>query len=438
MSLLPLLMACSLVPAQDSLNADIAAHKAAKIEQKTSVNISADGTRKTVRGPSLFETASAMARKGNHQAAIPIFRHLVDASDTLKHREALASSLLAVGQASEAASLLESEISVASSNNGAALYTLGKAWLAVGRYDEALAAFSEASNKLDGDPRPRSARGVTFAALGKINQSLNSFDMALKVRPGDRETVSNKALVMALVDQEDAAVSLLEGLVKDQKATARDRQNLALAYLMKGDRVRAEAMGRLDLDQESLNDTFQFYAEVKSLPVDYRMRALVAGAVDPAWTLRESGNLTLAESDAKDRAAERLITKPKPEPKPEPKPKPKPKMEIPPLLEPEGWAVQIGAYRTIKNLVRGWDILKARNEDILKDIPPRRSEKDFGPRDTKPSGFYYRLNAGPLKNFGEAKKLCKAFKARGTDCWIRPPEKAEGKLPSKKKKEDSQ
>ena len=104
--------------------------------------------------------------------------------------------------------------------------------------------------------------------------------------------------------------------------------------------------------------------------------------------------------------------------------------EVPPLLGPEGWALQIGAYRTIKNLMRGWSILYGQSGDLLKDIPPRRSEVVLENKGGGPGGFYYRLNAGPLKTFGQARDLCAALQARGTSCWIRPPEKTEGNLPS--------
>lgn len=427
--IMPLFTACSFFSGAGSAhsspsatNADVAPYL--KTGQMAS-NQAAPG-QDTGSVADLRSTALNLAAQGDHQAAIPIFRHLLASSDTMQNRSALGASLVAVGQHSEAAMILR-PVTEQGSGHGLAWYNLGKAWLALGRYDEALGAFSEAANRLDGDPRPRRARGVVFAALGQIKRSMNSFDMALQIAPGDRETLSNKALVEALTGQEESAIKRLEKLIKSGQAQARDRQNLALAYLMQGNRDKAQAMGRLDLDDESLADSFAFYQEITSLPVEYRMRALVTGAVDPAWSRREAGNLKLADTDMKKQAAERLIAKPAP--KPAEKPQPKPEPVIPPLLEPEGWAVQIGAYRTIKNLVRGWAILKNKNKDILKGIPPRRSEKDFGPKQGKPSGFYYRLNAGPLKDFKSAKVLCQAFKERGTDCWIRPPEKAEGKLP---------
>ncbi|WND03391.1 tetratricopeptide repeat protein [Temperatibacter marinus] len=429
----PLVSGCSGLSGPSFDNADVTALRQAKPNMQRAHTEDPQVSSSEYRR-NLYNTALILARKGDHQAAIPIFRHSLASSDTLERRTALASSLVAVGQHQEAAQLLQ-EVTNAGTGHGETWYTLGKSWLALGRYDEALAAFSEASNRLTGDPRPRSARGVTFAAMGNISSALNSFDMALKVRSQDRETLSNKALVQALSDNEGAAIEILETLVDTEQADPRDRQNLALAYLMQGEDEKAHAIGRIDLDQETLTDTFLFYQEIKALPIDYRMRALVSGAVDPAWDSRESANMKLANNDNRIEAAKRIILKPAPEPRPTPPPLPEPVVQedpvIPPLLEPEGWAVQIGAYRTIKNLVRGWDILKERNADILEGIPPRRSEKDFGPRDSTPSGFYYRLNAGPLENYSAAKILCDAFIERGTDCWIRPPEKPEGKLPSR-------
>ncbi len=102
---------------------------------------------------------------------------------------------------------------------------------------------------------------------------------------------------------------------------------------------------------------------------------------------------------------------------------------VPALLGPEGWALQIAAYRTKEELRPGWEKLKAKYFDIIGHLAPRRSEIDFGDRETQPNGYYYRLNAGPLTSYEEARVACEKIQEMGTDCWVRPPEIAEGDLP---------
>ena len=93
--------------------------------------------------------------------------------------------------------------------------------------------------------------------------------------------------------------------------------------------------------------------------------------------------------------------------------------------------MQIAAYRYGREVVKGWEELKDLYRDIIGHLEPRRSEVNFGPREeTGPKGFYYRLNAGPLSGFEEAKEICSRLIIAGGECWIRPPEPIEGKLPS--------
>ena len=104
-------------------------------------------------------------------------------------------------------------------------------------------------------------------------------------------------------------------------------------------------------------------------------------------------------------------------------------LELLPDDPTSGYALQIAAYRTMAHLERGVRILYDEAGDILKGLPPRYSEVDFGGRDTYPHGFFYRLNAGPLDSLEEANDKCAQLKDRGIACWVRPPEPAEGQLP---------
>ncbi len=401
----------------------------------------------------LLAIATELAAKGDHEAAIPLYRHVATTTRAPAAVTALAVSLSALGNHAEAEEILET-LAARQELDGNGWYQLGKTRIALGKFDAALAALDQAAPLMPGNSKLASARGITLAALGRTKEALGAFRNTV-----DPAGLSNMALVFAMTDQPEAAVNILEPLAKSGAAGVQARQNLALAYLLAGRDEDAFKMARLDLDPASVNETFTFYRSLSSLPTDRRMQALVAGVVDPSWTREEAGNLMMADSQPSREAAKRIaagpviakpvIAKKEPE-KPAtmaeaPKPEPAPKAdvanyeltEIPPLVEPTGWALQIGAYRNVKALMRGWTILFRANADLLAKIPPRRSEVDFGNRDGKPKGFYYRLNAGPLKTLAEARTLCKELKARGTDCWIRPPEKNEGTLPNAKPESES-
>lgn len=377
----------------------------------------------------LLTIAQDMAAKGDHEAAIPLFRHLAATGLQPDAVTGLAASQLAMGNSEVALRLMEQAgggKSRSLSSDGH--YTYGKAALAEGRFDEALRGFSMATTLAPQDTRPRSGMAIALAANGEVAAAVAALHGA-----SDNDGLSNKALVLAASGNAEDAIRILEPLMMSGSAGARDRQNLAMAYLLAGQENRAFQIARLDLDAASVHDTFTFYRSLQSLDTRSRMRALVTGTIDPSWTTAEAGNLSLENSDARAAAAERLVAEASAPPAPvrtlAAAPAPVELTAVPPLLEPEGWALQIGAYRTLPQLVRGWKLLYVRNQDILNGIPPRRSEVDFGKRDEGPSGFYYRLNAGPLATLGEARIMCEELKRRGTRCWIRPPEASEGRLP---------
>ncbi|MFC4346792.1 tetratricopeptide repeat protein [Kordiimonas lipolytica] len=378
--------------------------------------------------------ADDLATNGQHEAAIPLYRHLGARSGDPAVLSALANSLSARGAHEEAVRILTT-LGARGQMDGNSWYTLGKTNLALGQFEDALSAFDQARAYAPGDTKILSGLAISEAALGRTGDAMNTLAVV-----ADPTGLSNRALLYATTGHPEVAVSILEPMVKAGMLGPQGRQNLAMAYLLDGRESDAFKIARLDLDPETIGDTFTFYRSLSSLAPSERMQALVTGTIDPSWTRDEAANLQIADSTDRQEAAKRLMEKPvmmakAPEPEPEPETEPVVAQadyeltEIPPLVEPEGWALQIGAYRTIENLMRGWTILYRQSGDLLQDIPPRRSEVDFGDRDTDPKGFYYRLNAGPLKTLKQAKDLCKELRARGTSCWIRPPEKTEGSLP---------
>ena len=353
---------------------------------------------------------------GNAPAAVALYRQAMSGGNT-RARIGLGRALNAVGNYYEAERVLAP---LATSGNAAANHELGKARMALGNYEGALSAFDKAADGAAFDADSLTGRGVALAATGDVSGALSAFDDALASEPDHQNALSNKALLTALVGESAAAIDMLENMVRGGLAGPRDRQNLALAYLVAGRRDEATAMARIDLDAVSVDETFTFYSALFALPPSERMKALLTGVIEPRQDYSDAGNLVLKDNENRQAAAARLTALPAPEILP----------DIPPLLEPEGWAIQIAAYRKIEQLVRGWKILYAANKDILEGIEPRRSEVDFGGRAEYPDGFFFRLNAGPLATLAEAQDVCNALKARGTACWIRPPEPPEGRLPA--------
>jgi len=182
---------------------------------------------------------------------------------------------------------------------------------------------------------------------------------------------------------------------------------------------------------------------LSNLPTDDRFDSVLNQSASDMTDKTKMANEVYNDDDNKLTKAITIarLTEVPPEPvaavEPEPEPAPVEQAEddngVPALLGPEGWALQIAAYRTKEELRPGWEKLKAKYFDIIGGLEPRRSEIDFGNRDTPPTGYFYRLNAGPLTSYEEARDACKKIQELGTDCWVRPPEVTEGDLPESDK-----
>ncbi|GAK34926.1 hypothetical protein JCM17846_00040 [Iodidimonas nitroreducens] len=401
----------------------------------------------------LLSLARRLADEGRHAAAIPLYRQVISGGAMRPQGlVGLGQSLIAMGQIAEAEKTFL--LAVRADKNLAAAYLgLGEVDLAFGRSELALKQFDQAIATAGPIPLPEahSGRAVALDALGRHDEALKAHDRALQSGGDDLNLRSNLALSHALYDENEKAIALLEDIVKSPKAKAQHRQNLVLAYVFANRMEPAGQMARVDLDHRSALETLAYFRELESLPPAQRVAALILGLQSPARTPSDQAILVFEETEDKSRAAARLVTAPEPEPAPEPAPAPQPEPEpkpepepepapepvdLPPLIEPEGWSVQVAAYRTADQLIKGQKYYWDHYQIILEPLEPRRSEVDFGDRNTAPRGFFYRLNAGPLRDLEQARDVCAALKKAGAPCWIRPPEPPEGRLPDEAAQQD--
>ena len=416
---------------------------------------------------SLVALAERMAAQGDHDAAIPVFRqaHRQNPNRT-RPLVGLGLSLAALGSYGEAEDALQRAVD-RDDEDAQALRALGNVLLVMGRPEHALIYFEQAVAQAGRDGNIYSGLGVTLDALGRHREAQATFDRGLEADPGNLDLRNNKGLSLALAGDVRQAVTLLEDVVRQPGSSAQHRQNLALAYMFAGERERARRIASIDLDAVSVADTLTYFDTLGRMRPSERMAALLYAAGNPRQNREEDGSLLIGEdTQAKRQAVARVVPAPvveapEPEPEPEPGPEPAPQVaaapepepepepepvvvaeavpepapapaplpDLPPLMEPEGWAVQIAAYRRPEQVMDGWHELSARYYDIIGGLEPRRSEVDFGDRQDEPRGLFYRLNAGPLSGFEEARDICEQLKAIAAPCWIRPPEPAEGRLP---------
>lgn len=391
---------------------------------------------------SMLALADQLAGEHKYAAALPLYKraHELD-GDSETAMVGYANALLKTGQNTEALSAFEDAIGEFP-RSAAALDGMGRAWMALGRPGVALPAFEAALARDPSNTSALNGKGVALAALGRNKDAISAFEDGLKLAPDDLALKNNYGLALTLDGQSDLGLPVLKEVVLDDRARAGHRQTLAMAYGVAGQTENARQMASIDLDLIDVDSEIAKFRTLASMPADKRTAAAMTAVRDPKLDRSKPANRVFLEPVEASATVHRLLDKPavKAEVAPPPKPAPvKETLDIPPLDDNVGYAVQIAAYRHAAELNPGWKQLKAKYQNLIGNLEPRRSEVDFGQRDTDPHGFYYRLNAGPLKTFSAAKAICDAINADGGDCWVRPPLPTEGRVPvaTAPQKEDS-
>ena len=383
---------------------------------------------------SFVALANEMASEGDHNAAIPLYRRAMKyhpfASAPLV---GLGDSLRAIGQYQQAEKAYQSALS-RDEQNLAALRGLGKTYISLNRPTMAVPMLNDAVSL-----NPRDVESITSLALalelkGNPRAAMEVYKDGLNIDPDNLKLLNNYGLSLALQSRHDMAIDVLKQAAQHRDAGATHRQNLAMAYALAGNEVMSSRLLSIDNGPDLANENLGYFRILASLPSDERFDAVVRQSTSPKTDIIEVANEVYKDdSRVKSVTVARLVEVP-PEPiaviEPEPEPEPVVEENIPPLLGPQGWALQIAAYRNKTELMPGWEKLKKKYADIIGNLEPRRSEIDLGEAKYVggPHGFYYRLNAGPLTSLEEAQVACKKIREQGTDCWVRIPEDAEGSV----------
>ncbi|WP_417840332.1 SPOR domain-containing protein [Terasakiella sp.] len=83
-------------------------------------------------------------------------------------------------------------------------------------------------------------------------------------------------------------------------------------------------------------------------------------------------------------------------------------------LDQAGYILQLLSSKSESGVQSTWDKIKAKNTDIIGDLPVHIVKADLGPE----KGIYYRLRLGPVQTADKAKSLCTQLKKRKVGCFI--------------------
>ena len=125
---------------------------------------------------------------------------------------------------------------------------LGNAYLSAGRFRSAEAAYGDALAMMPGLSGVPLKLALSQAAQGKSDAALATLETySQAIDPADA------GLAMALAGRPGSAVETLDQAARMPGADARVRQNLALAYALAGDWVRARSVAAQDVPADQLD-----------------------------------------------------------------------------------------------------------------------------------------------------------------------------------------
>ncbi len=411
-----LLVACSYGPNQQAVTYD---------------NITSDAVVEVAMGSvasesSFLALANEMAADGDYNAAIPLFRRAIKwhpyASEPLV---GLGNSLRAIGQYRQAEKIYQSALA-RNEQNTEALKGLGKTYISLNRPTMAVPILQEAISLNSRDVEIITSLALALELQGNSASALEVYKDGFSVAPDNLKLLNNYGLSLALKSRYDQAIDILKQAAQHRDAGAVHRQNLAMAYALAGNEIMSTRLLSIDNSPDLANENLGYFRILASLSSGDRFDAVIRQSNSKKTDLAEPANEIYDDnSRVKNITVARLVETP-----PEPMALVEQEEDVPPLLGPQGWALQIAAYRTKGELMPGWKKLRKKYFDIIGDLEPRRSEIDLGEAKYSggPHGFYYRLNAGPLTSLQEAQDACKLIRKEGTDCWVRVPEVEEGEV----------
>jgi Flp pilus assembly protein TadD len=153
---------------------------------------------------------------------------------------------------------------------------LAKAFLKTGKPQLAFEPLSKALADSPDDPKLLLLLGVTKDFSGQHQEAQDCYRRGLGVLPGDPALTVNLALSLSLSGDYRTAIAVLQPLAAGPAGSRQERQTLALIYGLNGNIAEAAHLGRIDLDDASVEHNLAFYQTLRELSPDARNQAILS------------------------------------------------------------------------------------------------------------------------------------------------------------------
>jgi Flp pilus assembly protein TadD len=241
-----------------------------------------DGAGVTPSYDALLRIGTAARSGGDLSTALAVFRRAASIAPTATAPFiAIGDTLLAMRQVNDAVVAYNSALARDGSDVAAEL-GLARAFLESGRPELALAPVSKAAALRPNDPRVWLLLGVAKDQAGEHPAAQQAYRRGLSLAPGDPALSVDLALSLALSGNYPAAVAVLGPIALAPKASAQERQSLALIYGLDGRTAEAARLGRIDLDEAAVEHNLAYYQTLRELSPEARSHAILSAGRTPA------------------------------------------------------------------------------------------------------------------------------------------------------------
>jgi Flp pilus assembly protein TadD len=231
----------------------------------------------------LMRIGAAARAGGDYSNALSVFRRAAEIEPRLPEPfVAIGDTLLGLGNVNEAIVAYNSALA-RDSLYLPALHGLAKAYLETGRPELALVPLNQALAQRPTDPKLLVLVGVVNDAEGRHAEAQSYYQTGLRSAPGDPALSVDLALSLALSGNYPNAIAVLQPLAMAPTGTAQERQTLALIYGLDGSVAEAARIGRIDLDEASVEHNLAYYRTLRELSPQARDEAVRSvGLLPPA------------------------------------------------------------------------------------------------------------------------------------------------------------
>jgi Flp pilus assembly protein TadD len=195
---------------------------------------------------------------------------------------------------------------------------MGRNLMAMKLYPKAIEALQKA-HSLGGedDLKTMNLLAVAYLRHGQEEKAIDTLKEAV-AKTDDLDTRNNLGFAYIMAGQVGSAITILETVVIDPKATAQQRQNLALAYGLAGREDDARALAAQDLPPKAVEKNMRSYREMRAQILGKPTSATKKLVKKKAPKLE--GAAATAEGETKEPAAAEKKEASPAEKKPEPTP----------------------------------------------------------------------------------------------------------------------